>query len=292
MDERRLTPTNYEMIPLNDKTNVRFFTSTDSGSYVAPHWHDALEIVYVLEGSLKVTAAGITRELKGGQCVMISVSQIHSTLCTAPNRAIVFQIPESFIKKFIPNADNLHFSLTDPARSAVLQSKVDLFKETLLKMQFLVDLHPDGAVLRFNSLLFEILFQLYHNFCTETISEKTARRSRDLQKLKPLLDYIYENYNRPISLAEVSEIAILQPKYFCRFFKKCMGVTFLEYQNELRLSKIYKDITSTNDKIADILERHGFTNYKLFRKMFQQRFHATPTQLRKRTAAAASMDEE
>ena len=36
-----LTPTNYELIPLNDKTNVRFFTSIDPGSYVAPHWHDA-----------------------------------------------------------------------------------------------------------------------------------------------------------------------------------------------------------------------------------------------------------
>lgn len=60
-----------------------------------------------------------------------------------------------------------------------------------------------------------------------------------------------------------------------------MGITFLEYQNELRLSKIYKDITTTNDKISDILERHGFTNYKLFRRMFRERFHSTPTELRK-----------
>ena len=46
--ERRLTPTNYELIPLNDKTNVRFFTSVDQGSYIAPHWNDALEIIYIL----------------------------------------------------------------------------------------------------------------------------------------------------------------------------------------------------------------------------------------------------
>lgn len=288
MIERCLTPANYELIPLNDKTNVRFFTSIDLGSYVAPHWHDALEIVYVLEGSLKVTTEGITRILKDGQCIMIPASQIHSTLCTEPNRAIVFQIPESFINKFIPNAENLHFSLIDPADTAILQSKVDIFKETLLKMQFLVDLHPDGAILRFNSLLFEILFQLYHNFCTETTSEKSARHNRNLQRLKPVLDYISENYNRPISLKEVSEIAILQPKYFCRFFKKIMGFSFLEYQNELRLSKIYKDVTSTNDKISDILERHGFTNYKLFRRMFRQHFHTTPTELRKHTAPTPS----
>ena len=152
-------------------------------------------------------------------------------------------------------------------------------------MQLLTDLQPDGAVLRFNSLLFEILFQLYHNFCTEAPKKDTVQHSRNLERLEPVLQYIASNYNRPISLEEISGVAILQPKYFCRFFKKCMGVTFLEYQNEIRLSKIYKDVTSTSDKISDILERHGFTNYKLFRRMFSERFHATPTEIRKHVSS-------
>ena len=61
----------------------------------------------------------------------------------------------------------------------------------------------------------------------------------------------------------------MQPGYFCRFFKKCMGVTFLEYQNELRLSYIYRDLITTEDSVRDILERHGFTNYKLFRRCLE-----------------------
>ena len=264
---------------------MRFFTSIDPGSYVAPHWHDAVEIVYLLEGELKVIVGNDSRILKAGQCAMVTPNQIHSTLCTSPNRAIVFQIPEAFIEKFIPQSKNLCFSLQDPADSPILQSKVDLFKETLVKMQLLTDLQPDGAVLRFNSLLFEILFQLYHNFCTEAPQKDTVQHSRNLERLEPVLQYIASNYNRPISLEEISGVAILQPKYFCRFFKKCMGVTFLEYQNEIRLSKIYKDVTSTSDKISDILERHGFTNYKLFRRMFSERFHATPTEIRKHVSS-------
>lgn len=273
--------TNYELIPINGKTNVRFFTSIDPGSYVPPHWHDALEIIYLLEGVLQIVVGNDSKYLEAGQCAMITPNQIHSTLCTRPNRAIVFQIPKSFIEKFIPQAENLCFILQDPAGTPILQSKVELFKETLVKMQLLTDLQPDGAVLRFNSLLFEVLFQLYHNFCTEIHQKNTTRHSRNLERLEPILQYISSNYNRPISLDEISSIAILQPKYFCRFFKKYMGVTFLEYQNEIRLSKIYKDVTSTDDKISEILERHGFTNYKLFRQMFSERFHSTPTALRK-----------
>ena len=51
-----------------------------------------------------------------------------------------------------------------------------------------------------------------------------------------------------------------------------MGVTFLEYQNEYRLSFIYKDLINTKAPVHVILERHGFTNYKLFRRMFQEHF--------------------
>ena len=78
----------------------------------------------------------------------------------------------------------------------------------------------------------------------------------------------------------IAGVAYLQTGYFCRFFKKKMGVTFLEYQNEYRLSFIYKDLINTKDPVHVILERHGFTNYKLFRRMFQEHFGCTPTKVR------------
>lgn len=276
-----LTASNYELIPLNDKTNVRFYTSKDPGSYVAPHWHDAIEIICMQKGALRVTVENTVYDLGANQCIMISPNVIHSSLCSAPNQAIVFQIPQAFAEKFVPNAKALKFGLKDPADTLIEQSKVDMFKETLEKMQFLMDCQPDGAVLKFNSLLFEVLFQLYHNFSTPVVEADMTRRQKSLEKLKPILEYIAENYNRPISLEEIAGIAMFEPKYFCRFFKKYMGTTFLEYQNEIRLSKIYQDVISTNLTISEILEKHGFTNYKLFRKMFYSHFNATPTQLRR-----------
>lgn len=276
-----LTPENYELIPLNDKTNVRFYTSVDQGSFVASHWHDALEIVYLQEGELKITVENEIYNLKAGQCILINSNLIHSTLCTKPNRAVVFQIPEYFLRKFVPDADQRQYRLDDPASSPQMQSKVNFFKDTLIKMQLLTDLVPDGAILRFNSLLFEILFQLYHNFSSTSERVEVSGKNKSLERLREVFDYTAENYNRPISINEISTVAAFEQKYFCRLFKKTMGVTFLEYQNEIRLSKIYHDIIFTDDQISVILERHGFTNYKLFRKMFHTHFGVTPSQLRK-----------
>ena len=102
-----------------------------------------------------------------------------------------------------------------------------------------------------------------------------------MARLEPVLDYISEHYREPISLNEIAEVACLQTGYFCRFFRKKMGITFLEYQNEYRLSFIYRDLITTRDPVHVILERHGFTNYKLFRRIFFEHFGNTPTQIRK-----------
>ena len=118
------------------------------------------------------------------------------------------------------------------------------------------------------------------NFSIRVVHSNQSQRNKDHARLDTILEYIAQNY-RHISIEEIAGIAYLQPGYFCRFFKKCMGITFLEYQNELRLSFIYLDIISTDDSIKDILERHGFTNYKLFRRMFFEHFKASPTEVRK-----------
>lgn len=187
----------------------------------------------------------------------------------------------SFLSLYLPDADQLVFNLESPEESAIRRTKLDIFKETLVQMQIANDIRPEGFILRFNSLLFEILFQLYHNFSVRVVHGNQTQRDKDRARLDTILNYIRKNYTQHISIEEIANVAYLQSGYFCRFFKKCMGITFLEYQNELRLSYIYQDILSTDDSIKDILERHGFTNYKLFRRMFFEHFEMTPTEVRK-----------
>ena len=271
----------YEVISTLESTGVHFRTSIDPGSYVPAHLHHAIEIIYLLEGNLTVMAESSVREYHAGECILINSDIIHSTKCTAPNKAILFQIPLSFLSMYLPDAEQLVFNLDNPEDSAIRQTKLDIFKETLTQMQIANDIRPEGFILRFNSLLFEILFQLYHNFSIRVVHGNQTQKDKDRARLDTILSYIKKNYQQHISIDEIASVAYLQSGYFCRFFKKSMGITFLEYQNELRLSYIYQDIISTDDSIKDILERHGFTNYKLFRRMFFEHFEMTPTEVRK-----------
>lgn len=271
----------YEIIQVPGNTGVRFYTSEDPGSYVPPHWHQAIEILYLLEGELTVTIEHHTTLLNADQCILINADVIHSTKCTARNKAIVLQIPMEFIETYIPDVRQFLFKLDTSGSSPVEETRLYQLKQTLLQMQITNDIRPEGFILRFNSLLFELLFQLYHNFSIRVFKANLNQKSKDISRLNSILQYTKQNYNRPVTIKEISQIAFLQPRYFCRFFKKYTGITFLEYQNELRLSYIYQDLISTDQPIQDILEHHGFTNYKLFRRMFHDHFECTPSQIRK-----------
>lgn len=271
----------YEIIHVPKTTGVRFFTEEDSGSYHPNHWHDAIEIIYMVKGEVDVTVESAKYHLSQGQCILINSCVIHSTKCISPNTGIVFQIPMDFIKLYIPDIEQLQFILDDTNQNPIYQTKLDIFKNTLLQMQIANDIHPKGYVLRFNSLLFEVLFQLYHNFSVKIFQANLNHKEKALNRLNNVLSYTVKYYNKPISIDEIAKIAFLESGYFCRFFKQHMGVTFLEYQNELRLSHIYQDLITTTDTLQEILDRHGFTNYKLFRRMFFEHFQATPSQIRK-----------
>lgn len=274
----------YEVIQAAPATGVRFYTSVDEGSYIPAHWHQAIEIIYLLEGELFVTVESTERLLTPGDCVLINSDIIHATKCTSPNRAILLQIPLDFIEVYITNIKQLLFTLDDSTDNLVRQTKILQFKETLTQMQIVNEIRPEGFLLRFNSLLFELLYQLYHNFSVQIFQADFNQKTKDLARLTTVLNYTSLHYDRLITIEEIARVAFLQPGYFCRFFKKCMGITFLEYQNEIRLSYIYRDLITTQDTVQQILERHGFTNYKLFRRMFSQHFHATPTEIRKGTS--------
>lgn len=271
----------HEIIDVPVDTNVKFRTSTDPGSYIPMHWHRAVEIIYIQEGSLDVTVESESFTIQTGDCIVINGNVLHSTKCTSPNTAILLQIPLDFMEKYIPDLGQLIFLFDFRTKDQRQQTKQAMFKTILEQLQIINNVRPDGYLLRFNSLIFELLFQLYHNFAVKILQSNTSQKKKDIARLEPVLDYISEHYKEPISLNEIAEVACLQTGYFCRFFKKKMGITFLEYQNEYRLSFIYRDLITTRDPVQVILERHGFTNYKLFRRMFLEHFGNTPTQIRK-----------
>lgn len=273
----------HEIIEPIENLDVNFKLFEDRGSYVSNHWHNSLEIIYITSGDLQVNMEGGTYNLKANDCIFINSGVIHSTRCVYENTSILLQIPLSFLNKYIPHCKDSYFDFKVNINDDNYEANLDKIKTILKDMKEVKITSPQAGNLRFTGLLFEFLFQLYTNFRIPIGNKNMESRALDLSKFQPVFEYTKINYNTPISINEIAKVVHLQPEYFCRKFKQYTGQTYLEYLNDVRISHIYKDLINTNNTLCSILESHGFTNTKLFYRLFKEKFKCTPKDIRKKS---------
>ena len=79
---------NFEWITANGDIGIRFFHSIDDGGYSnPPHWHNDLEIIYLLEGRLKVRFGdGGERQIGADELLVINSGTIHAVTAESGHR--------------------------------------------------------------------------------------------------------------------------------------------------------------------------------------------------------------
>lgn len=271
----------WEVVQAPAATNIRFEVIFDTGSFFPPHWHHAIEIILILEGDFEVNIQQQKYLLTKNDCIVINTDLVHSTKCLQQTRYLLVQVPIAFLETFLPAAGKIAFTWDIQPADPMLRKKANGVKQLLQQMLFLEREKPDGYLLSFNSLLFRLLSRLYHDFGIRLSTDEVHSPAQNIDRLSPVIEYTAAHYSRPVSIDEIARVAAFKPEYFCRFFKKHMGITYLEYLNRIRMSHIYRDLLDTKEPVYKLLEKHGFTNYKLFRRMFREQFHATPSQVRK-----------
>jgi xylan 1,4-beta-xylosidase len=66
------------------------------------HWHDALEILFVLDGSIHLGIGNSVFHLQKEDIVVINSNEIHTTRSDSSNLVLALQISGDWIKKYIP----------------------------------------------------------------------------------------------------------------------------------------------------------------------------------------------
>ncbi len=273
-----------EPIITTKNLDVVFSVRSDKGSFVTPHWHDTIEIIYIIRGSTDVLSGAGTHTVHAGEMMVINAGAVHSTRNLYGNDCILLQIPLEIPGRFIRDIETVNFDVPVTCEDPGVRECIEEVKTILWQMKKVMDNGGEGYALKFESLLYDLLYHLYVNFGRRNNRAIPATVREEEDRLKKVLDYTKRHYREPISLKEISGVIHLQPEYFCRYFKRCMGMTYLEYLNEVRLSGIYEDLIHTDWPLYKILKLHGFKNYKLFRKLFYSRFGCTPGQFREKAA--------
>ena len=93
--------------------------------------------------------------------------------------------------------------------------------------------------------------------------------------------YIQEHLEQEVSLSVLAEEFHLNSQYISQLFKNEIGVGFLAYLTNVRMEKAKKLLISTPLSIAEVADRVGYGDYRVFTKVFKKTEGITPSQYRR-----------
>lgn len=271
----------HEVIKIDPELNMRYSSiALSCPAYNPPHWHDSIEILYIHKGSLQSVVGEETDRLVSGDFCVVDRSVVHATYTSEGIEYLLIQIPYLFLKQYVPDIDHtkLPYVCGNREKEIPCQEKMS----ALLRQLFLLNKEKKkGYQLTYYSLLFAFLDVLFRHFGQELSQEEAVHSQKYIERLSCIAAFVQEHYKEPISLQQGAELLALNPEYFARFFKKYMGVTFMDYVYAIRLKAAAREMISSDLTIQAVMERNGFTNPKHFNKIFYEQYGMTASAFRK-----------
>lgn len=268
-----------------------------SGASVYIHRHEYMQINYIANGKGKHSINKKNFDIVKGDIFVIPPYIPHSIYNGGSGTIEVYEfefIPEFINQNFdcIENAVTfLDFAYIEPflvSENMVsprlnLVGGVQIETETILN-EVLAEYmqRKSGFALLIKSLLLKLLIILGREF-TKNLNESDDHMLFDSHRetIFKAIDYINRNFDKPISIEEVSRISFLSRSYFSYLFKSITSKTFVEYLNSIRISKAMELLRSSNKKVLEIALEVGFNNVNHFNKIFRLSVGSTPLQYKK-----------
>ncbi|WP_338552257.1 AraC family transcriptional regulator [Paenibacillus sp. KS-LC4] len=276
-----------EQVPYeNPLLSIRIFrTQRSTSELIKWHYHKQLELIYIINGSLKIDIEDDSLDLESGDIVVLGSSQLHRDRNVGKLDYIVlqFNLEDFFDNSTIPyiryfsetenplSRANYIFRENQAIRQQASQAITELLHEATRK--------ETGYEIAVSIQIKQLLLLMLRGD-----SQRILARQDDFDhiRLKPVLDYVENNLSERIQVEDMCRIVNMSYYYFVKFFKKTIGLSFTEYVNYRKIKWAERILLTKDLSIADVGERIGMPNMAHFYKTFKKYNDCSPKQFQRK----------
>lgn len=242
------------------------------GELFAPHWHEHIEIHYILQGEADMERGQQCIRAKAGDCLVSNSNVLHHGVCTrAPYAAYVLIFDLADISKEL--ADKNYIFATRIQEDAQIKK---LFVEIFREME---EKNP-GYKQMIWALLAELAVYLCRNHVEKTLPMRESLKHRkNMERLNTVLFYMESHFSQPISVEQLAEMTCLSEDRFGHLFRESVGLAPLQYLNNIRLRKAMELLKTGEHSVTTVAEAVGFRDYNHFGRLFRKHYGCTPSRV-------------
>ena len=154
----------------------------------------------------------------------------------------------------------------DSRKPSVLKSNLSLNYSNLMQLSSLNEIN-------------EIFIDLFDGFME---MQKNKATSKQTVIVNSIIDYIQQEYAKDeLSAQLIADKFKMSVVYLGQVFKEVIGMSILEYINDVRIKKAAHLLETTNYSGREIIAKVGYCNESNFYKLFKKQYGITPNEYRK-----------
>ncbi len=254
------------------------------------HFHQEVELLYILEGAADINVEKKVSKLGTDDIYVVNANRRHS-FRTQDGEIMMLRLLINYqlVTEQSAGGEVIFWcdsSVSDSDKYARLRRLLRQMLQHYVENRDYVDsygyLADCYAVLEYLSA---------HFMLRASDLQRNEDTDRYEERLRQINHYIYNNYDQPISMKELSEKLYLSNGYLSRFFKKNYGMSFAGYLTNVRVFHAADDLIYTDEPITRIAYNNGFTSAALFNKVFKKSYGQTPSEFRRQKAKKAEKDD-
>jgi AraC-like DNA-binding protein len=155
------------------------------------------------------------------------------------------------------------------------------------RLQSLNQKHGFDSVLELFSILHDLSISRNMHLLSDTTFNNNKPSSYNSRRVEKTMEYMNQNFDKPISLSEVARIANMTETAFSRFFKARTGTNFIDSLNDIRLGHASRMLIETTESISEVAYHCGFNNMANFNRIFKKKKGCTPKEFRESYSKSA-----
>lgn len=255
---------------------------------VIPHWHNEFQFNYILEGELCYCVEGEKYLLSKGDGLFINSGCLHSTE-TSRDKDVVYAAINFHPRLIYGYSKEINLKYVSPVQNASQLSAIKFdgslqwHNSILTCLQNLCTLSSND-VYTFELLALSKLLELWsfllqnntHFFHCEQIQLPAETQTQ----LDSVLYFIHTHYHESITLENIADVIHTSRETCCRFFKKTLKQSPIEYLNRVRIMKSTTLLLNTNMSISEIADSVGFCSSSYYTDRFKKMINCTPKEYR------------
>jgi AraC-like DNA-binding protein len=246
------------------------------------HHHDAYELYYLRSGERKIFIKDRSYHLTKGCLVMIPPYEVHRTLeaCVDEWERILVNFNITFLPDISGDLDTLLSLFRYDDKSLILNIKEQAQIENIFsRILHESDQQISAFQINISALLTELLVFIYR-----LKEQKASEISQSIQhiKIKPIIDYLNQNFADPLTLADIAGQFHMSPYYLCKVFKSSTEFTIIQYLHQIRIKRAQELLRETRRSILEISQLTGFISISHFNRIFRSTAGMTPSEYKKK----------